>query len=92
MNFLKTGSAYYAPSASAVQMVEAIVKDKKRILPCSAYLQGEYSLRDTFVGVPVKLGKGGMEEIVQIKLNAEEQAALTKSAEDVKQSIAKLKI
>lgn len=92
VNFLKTGSAYYAPSASAVQMVEAIVKDKKRILPCSAYLQGEYSLRDTFVGVPVKLGKGGMEEIVQIKLNAEEQAALTKSAEDVKQSIAKLKI
>lgn len=92
VNFLKTGSAYYAPSASVVQMVEAIVKDKKRILPCSAYLQGEYSLRDTFVGVPVKLGKGGMEEIVQIKLNAEEQAALTKSAEDVKQSIAKLKI
>jgi len=92
VNYLKTGSAYYAPSSSAVQMVEAIVKDKKRILPCSAFLQGEYSLRDTFVGVPVKLGKGGMEEIIQIKLNAEEQAALNKSAEDVKQSIAKLKI
>lgn len=92
VNYLKTGSAYYAPSSSAVQMVEAIVKDKKRILPCSAFLQGEYGLRDTFAGVPVKLGKKGIEEIIQIKLNAEEQAALNKSAEDVRQSIAKLKI
>jgi malate dehydrogenase len=92
VNFLKTGSAYYAPSSSAVAMVESIVKDKKRILPCAAYLQGEYGLTDTYVGVPVKLGKKGMEEIVQIKLNAEEQAALTKSAEDVKASIKKLKI
>jgi malate dehydrogenase len=92
VNYLKTGSAYYAPSSSAVLMAEAIVKDKKRILPCAAYLQGEYGLRDTYVGVPVKLGRKGIEEIIQIKLNAEEQAALNKSAEDVKGSIAKLKI
>jgi malate dehydrogenase len=92
VNYLKTGSAYYAPSSSAVVMVESIVKDKKRILPCAAYLQGEYGLRDTFVGVPVKLGRSGVEEIIQIKLNAEEQAALEKSAADVKASIGKLKI
>lgn len=92
VNYLKTGSAYYAPSASAVLMTEAIVRDKKRILPCAAYLQGEYGLNNTFVGVPVKLGKKGIEEIIQIKLNADEQAALNKSAEDVKQSIAKLKL
>ena len=92
VNYLKTGSAYYAPSASAVLMTEAIVRDKKRILPCAAYLQGEYGLKDTFVGVPVKLGKKGIEEIIQITLNADEQAALNKSADDVKQSIAKLKI
>lgn len=92
VNHLKTGSAYYAPSSSAVAMVESIVRDKKRILPCAAWLQGEYGLRDTFVGVPVKLGKKGMEEIIQIKLNADEQAALAKSAEDVRGSIAKLKI
>ena len=92
VNYLKTGSAYYAPSSSAVAMVESIVRDKKRILPCAAWLQGEYGLRDTFVGVPVKLGKKGMEEIIQIRLNADEQAALAKSAEDVKSSIAKLKL
>jgi malate dehydrogenase len=73
-------------------MVESIVKDKKRILPCAVWLQGEYGLQDTFAGVPVKLGKKGVEEIFQIKLNADEQAALTKSADDVKQSIAKLKL
>jgi malate dehydrogenase len=92
VNFLKTGSAYYAPSSSAVAMVESIVKDKKRILPCAAYLQGEYGLQDTYAGVPVKLGRKGMEQIVQIKLTQDEQAALNKSAEDVKQSIAKLKL
>ena len=92
VNYLKTGSAYYAPSSSAVAMVESIVKDKKRILPCSALMQGEYGLSNTFVGVPVKLGKKGIEEIMQIKLNADEQAALKKSADDVSQSIAKLKI
>jgi len=92
VNFLKTGSAYYAPSSATVQMVESIVRDKKRILPCAAYLKGEYGLNDTFAGVPVKLGKKGIEEIIQIKLNADEQAALNKSAADVSQSIAKLKL
>jgi malate dehydrogenase len=92
VNFLKTGSAYYAPSASAVQMVEAIVKDKKRILPCAVWLQGEYGMSDVVVGVPIKIGKKGMEEIIQIKLTADEQAALNKSAADVKANIAKLNI
>lgn len=92
VNYLKTGSAYYAPSSSAVLMAEAIVRDKKRILPCAVYLEGEYGLSGTFVGVPVKLGKKGVEEIIQIKLNAEESAALKKSADDVRQSIAKLRI
>ncbi|MBI3586249.1 MAG: malate dehydrogenase [Ignavibacteriales bacterium] len=92
VNYLKTGSAYYAPSSSAVQMIEAIVKDKKRILPCAAYLQGEYGLKDVYVGVPIKLGKNGMEEIIQIKLTPDEQAALNKSAEDVRANIAKLKL
>jgi malate dehydrogenase len=92
VNFLKTGSAYYAPSASAVQMIEAIVKDKKRILPCSVQLQGEYGISDTVVGVPIKLGKNGMEEIIKIKLTPEEQAALNKSAADVKASMNKITI
>ncbi len=92
VNFLKTGSAYYAPSSSAVAMVESIVKDKKRIFPCATYLQGEYGLHDTYAGVPVKLGRKGIEEILQIKLNPDEQAALNKSADDVKQSIGKLKL
>jgi malate dehydrogenase len=92
VNFLKTGSAYYAPSASAVQMVEAIVKDKKRILPSAVWLQGEYGMKDVVVGVPVKLGRKGMEEIIQIKLTDEEQAALNKSAADVRANIAKLNI
>ncbi|MBI5473366.1 MAG: malate dehydrogenase, partial [Ignavibacteriae bacterium] len=92
VNFLKTGSAYYAPSSSAVLMAESIVKDKKRILPCAAYLQGEYGINDNFVGVPVKLGKKGIEEIIQIKLTADEQAALNKSAEEVKAQIGKVKL
>ncbi len=90
VNFLKTGSAYYAPSAASVQMVEAIVKDKKRILPSAVWLQGEYGQNDVVVGVPIKIGKKGMEEIIQIKLSADEQAALNKSAADVKANIAKL--
>ena len=90
VNYLKTGSAYYAPSAAAVAMVESIVKQKHRILPCAVYLQGEYGMHDTVVGVPVKLGAGGIEEIIQIKLNPDEQSALEKSADDVKQSIKKL--
>ncbi|HUI09544.1 MAG TPA: malate dehydrogenase [Bacteroidota bacterium] len=92
VNYLKTGSAYYAPSSAAVAMVESIVRDKKRILPCAAWLQGEYGLRDTFAGVPVKLGTKGIEEIIQIRLNADEQAALAKSADEVKGSIARLKL
>lgn len=78
---LKTGSAYYAPSAAAVEMVEAMLKDKKKILPCAAYLQGEYGISGLYVGVPCKLGAKGLEQIIQIKLTAEEQAALQKSAD-----------
>jgi malate dehydrogenase len=85
VKYLKTGSAYYAPSASAVEMVEAILKDKKKILPCAVYLQGEYGINDLFVGVPVKLGANGLEEIIQIKLTPEEDAALKKSAGAVKE-------
>jgi malate dehydrogenase len=92
VNYLKTGSAYYAPSAAAVEMVEAIVKDKKRVLPCAAYLQGEFGIRDTYIGVPVKLGRKGIEKVVEISLTADEKAALTKSAEEVKSNIAKLKL
>lgn len=92
VNYLKTGSAYYAPSSAAVQMVESIVKDKKRILPCAVYLQGEYGIRDTVVGVPVKLGKNGVEQIIEIKLTAEEDAALKKSAADVKTNMEKVKL
>ena len=90
VNLLKTGSAYYAPSSSAVQMIEAIVKDKKRILPCSVLLQGEYGIKDTVVGVPIKLGKKGMEEVIKIKLTPEEQSALNKSAADVKANMNKI--
>lgn len=92
VNFLKTGSAYYAPSSSAVLMAESIIKNKRRILPCAVYLQGEYGITDNFVGVPVKLGKNGVEEIIQIKLSPDEQAALNKSAEEVKSQIAKVKL
>jgi malate dehydrogenase len=85
VKYLKTGSAYYAPSAAATEMVEAILKDKKKILPCAAYLQGEYGINGLFVGVPCKLGAGGLEQIIEIKLTAEEQAALQKSADSVKE-------
>ncbi len=81
---LKTGSAYYAPSAASVQMVEAIVLDKKRVLPCAAWLQGEYGLRDLFCGVPCKLGRRGLEQILQVELTAQEQAELKASAESVR--------
>ena len=87
VNLLKTGSAYYAPSASAVEMVEAILKDKKKILPCAVYLEGEYGIKGLFVGVPVKLGAGGAEKIIEIKLTAEENAALQKSAATVKELV-----
>jgi malate dehydrogenase len=87
VNLLKTGSAYYAPSAAAVEMVEAILKDKKKILPCAVYLDGEYGIKRLFVGVPVKLGAKGVEEIIQIKLTAEENAALQKSAASVRELV-----
>ena len=87
MNLLKTGSAFYAPSAAVAQMIDAIFNDRKKILPCAAYLEGEYGINGLFVGVPVKLGASGIEEIVQIKLTAEEQAALEKSAAAVKELV-----
>ncbi|MDR3753638.1 MAG: malate dehydrogenase [Terracidiphilus sp.] len=82
---LKTGSAYYAPSAAAVEMAEAILKDKKKVLPCAAYLEGEYGISGYYIGVPCKLGAGGLEEIIEIKLTPEEDAALKRSAEAVKE-------
>jgi malate dehydrogenase len=91
VSYLKTGSAYYAPSAAIVEMVESIVKDKKRILPCSVLLQGEYELNDVFVGVPVKLGKNGVEQIIELKLTEEEKQALHASANRVKKIIDSLK-
>lgn len=88
VNLLKTGSAYYAPGAAVAEMVEAIVRDKKRLLPCSVLLQGEYGLTDVFIGVPVILGKGGVERIVELKLTDEELKVLYASAEEVRKGIA----
>ena len=85
VGLLKTGSAYYAPASAAVEMAEAILKDKKKILPCAAYLQGEYGIQDLFIGVPVKLGAKGAEEIIEITLTEEEQKALQKSADSVQE-------
>ena len=87
VGLLKTGSAYYAPSAAVTEMVEAIFKDKRKILPCAAFLEGEYGVDGLFVGVPVKLGRNGIEEIVQIDLRPEEDAALKKSAAAVKELV-----
>ena len=87
VNLLKTGGAYYAPSAAVVQMVEAILKDQKKILPCAVYLEGEYGIRGVFVGVPVKLGARGVEQIIEITLTAEEHAALQKSAAAVRELV-----
>jgi malate dehydrogenase len=92
VSLLKTGSAYYAPSAAAVEMVEAILKDKKKILPCAAYLEGEYGINGLFVGVPIKLGANGVEEIIRINLTTEERAALQKSAAAVQELIDKLNL
>jgi len=92
VKYLKTGSAYYAPSAATTEMVEAILKDKKKILPCAAYLNGEYGIHGLFVGVPVKLGSKGIEQIIEIKLTAEEKAALDKSAAAVKEPIAVINV
>ncbi|MGB5987420.1 MAG: malate dehydrogenase [Desulfobacterales bacterium] len=94
VSLLKTGSAYYAPASAAVEMAESILKDKKKILPCAVYLEGEYGYNDLFMGVPVKLGQGGVEEIIEIKLTAEEKTALDKSAaavEELKEVLEKLK-
>jgi malate dehydrogenase len=92
VKYLKTGSAYYAPSAAATEMVEAILKDKKKILPCAAYLTGEYGINGLYVGVPVKLGSKGIEQIIEIKLTAEEKAALDKSAASVKELCAVINV
>ncbi len=93
VGLLKTGSAYYAPASAAVEMAEAILKDKKKILPCAVYLEGEYGYNDLFIGVPVKLGASGVEEVIQIQLTADEKAALDKSAaavEELKGVLARL--
>jgi malate dehydrogenase len=91
VKYLKTGSAYYAPSAAAIEMVESILLDQKRVLPCSACLDGEYGYKDLFVGVPVKLGAGGVEKIYELKLEPDEKAALDKSAASVEELIDILK-
>jgi malate dehydrogenase len=91
VKYLKTGSAYYAPSSAAVEMAESILRDKKKVLPCAALLEGEYGIDGLFVGVPVKLGAMGIEQIYEIKLSAEEQAMLQKSADAVKELVAVLK-
>ena len=92
VNLLKTGSAYYAPAASVTEMVEAILRDKKKILPCAAYLEGEYGIKGLFVGVPVKLGRRGIEQVIQITLTPDEAAALKRSAEAVRELTDKLKV
>jgi len=90
VGLLKTGSAYYAPAAAAVQMAEAIVKDKRRILPCSAYLQGEFGMEGLFLGVPCKIGRNGLEKIIEVELTDSERAALEKSADAVRETMALL--
>ena len=93
VGLLKTGSAFYAPASAAVEMAESILKDKKKVLPCAAYLQGEYGIKDLFIGVPVKLGAKGIEQVIEIKLSSEENAALQKSAaavQELKTVLAKL--
>jgi malate dehydrogenase len=92
VNLLKTGSAYYAPAASVVDMVEAILRDKRKILPCAAYLEGEYGIRGLYVGVPVKLGRRGIEQVIEITLAPEETAALQRSAAAVRELTTKLGI
>lgn len=92
VSHLKTGSAYYAPSAASAQMVEAIVKDKHRVLPCTAWLEGEYGLKDLYLGVPCKLGAPGLEQILEVELTDAERAALNKSADSVRQTMATVKL
>jgi malate dehydrogenase len=90
VNLLKSGSAYYAPSSAAVAMVEAVLKDSGRVYPCCAYLTGQYGLKDLYCGVPVKIGKTGVREVVELSLTDEERDALHRSAEHVKELCAKL--
>jgi malate dehydrogenase len=85
VNYYKTGSAYYAPSAAVAEMVESVLKDEKKILPCAAYLQGEYGMTDVYLGVPVKLGRRGIEQVIEVELAAEEKSALARSAESVRE-------
>jgi malate dehydrogenase len=92
VKYLKTGSAYYAPSSGAVQMAEAIVRDQKRVLPCAAWLEGEYGMSGLFLGVPVKLGRGGMEKVLEVELTSKERVDLGKSAEAVREPMSKLSI
>jgi len=92
VGFLKTGSAFYAPAAAVVEMVEAILKDKKKILPCAAYLNGEYGVKGLYVGVPVKLGRAGAEQVIEIRLTPEEDAAFKKSVAAVRELVEKLKL
>jgi malate dehydrogenase len=92
VKYLKTGSAYYAPSSGAVQMAEAIVNDQKRVLPCAAWLEGEYGMSGLFLGVPVKLGRGGMEKVLEVELTSKERVDLGKSAEAVREPMSKLSI
>ena len=92
VGLLKTGSAYYAPAASTVEMVEAILKDKKKILPCAAYLEGQYGVRGLYVGVPVKLGRAGVEQVIEITLTPDERAAFERSAAAVRELVDKLKL
>jgi malate dehydrogenase len=92
VKLLKTGSAYYAPAMSAVEMVEALLTDQKRLVPCSVLLEGEYGMRDLFIGVPVILGAKGVERIVEVKLTAEESAALQSSGKQVADGIAELAV
>jgi len=92
VKFLKTGSAYYAPSAASVQMADAIVHDKKRVLPCAAWLEGEYGMSGLFLGVPCKLGRKGLEQIIEVELTSQERADLGKSAEAVREPMSVLKL
>src|SRR5687768_17486090 len=92
VKYLKTGSAYYAPSAAAVQMCEAIVLDQKRVLPCAAWLEGEYGMSGLFLGVPCKLGRKGLEQIIEVELTPEEKTALEKSAEAVREPMGAIKL
>ena len=92
VKYLKTGSAYYAPSSGAVQMAEAIVNDQRRILPCAAWLEGEYGMSGLFLGVPCKLGKNGLEKIIEVELTADERSALEKSAEAVREPMSAIKL